>query len=143
MIEFKLYGVVYTIDFSFFLLWAIIYTLGRQYIVIPTFIACTVHEFGHLILITLSKRTIRSIEFKGTGIKIVPNYDRLLPIYWDLAIMSAGCMFNFILSAVVLCLDITSLKEVAYISLSLGVFNLLPFKSLDGGCIIEYLKSIH
>lgn len=142
MIEFNVKNITYRLDFSFFLLWAVIYLLGRESLVLPTFIACLVHEMGHIIIMNLSKRRIKSIEFRGTGIRIIPIYDRMLSIGWDIAIMSAGCICNFILSGVIIAFHIVSLYDLACVSFSLGLFNLLPFKSLDGGCIIELSKQI-
>jgi hypothetical protein len=139
MIEFKLCNITYRLDFSFFLLWCMVYILGKEALVLPTFIACLVHETGHIITMFLSKRRVHSIEFSGTGIKIVPIYDRLLPLRYDIAIMSAGCICNYILTAVILLFNLSSLYSLAYVSLSLGVFNMLPIKSLDGWDILQLL----
>lgn len=142
MIEFSIKNISYKLDFSFFLLWAVIYLLGRERLILPTFIACLIHEMGHIIVMTFFKRKIKSIEFRGTGIKIIPTYDKMLPLSWDIAIMSAGCICNFILSGVIILFQIQSLYDLACVSFSLGFFNLLPLKQLDGGCIIDLAKQL-
>ncbi|MGN1411825.1 MAG: site-2 protease family protein [Oscillospiraceae bacterium] len=88
----------------------------------------------------ISKRRIKSIEFSGIGIKIVPVYDRMLSLKWDIAIMSMGCISNLILSGVIILFGISPLYDLACVSFSLGLFNLLPFKQLDGGSIISLLQ---
>jgi Zn-dependent protease len=140
MIEFKLKSVTYRLDFSFFLLWAMVYLLGRERLIIPTFTACLVHELGHLVTIALSKRGVKSIEFRGTGIKITQTHGRLLPLAWDVAIVTSGCLCNFMLSSVIFILKVEPLYDLAQVSLSLGVFNALPIKSLDG---YDFLQLIH
>lgn len=139
MIEFKIKSITYKLDFSFFLLWCMMYLLGKEYLVIPMFLACLVHEIGHIFPMILLGRKIKSIEFSGTGIKIIPIYDRLLSKRWDIIIMASGCLSNFLLTAIILIFKIYPLYDVAYISLSLGIFNALPIKSLDGYDIVQLI----
>lgn len=139
MIEFKVKSVTYRLDFSFFLLWAMMYLLGHEKLMLPMFIACLIHEMGHIIPMTIYGRKIKSIEFGGTGIKIVPIYDRMLSKKCDVIIMISGCLSNFILTAIVFVFNIQSMYSVAYVSLSLGVFNALPIKSLDGFDVVQLI----
>jgi Zn-dependent protease len=139
MIEFKLRSVTYRLDFSFFLLWCVVYILGKESLILPTFIACLVHELGHIVALALSGCKVRRIEFSGVGIKIVPQYGRMLPKRWDCAIIVSGCVSNFLLSGVVLLFKLYPLYDIAYVSLSLGVFNALPIKSLDGYDLLQLL----
>lgn len=142
MIEFKIKNISYRLDFSFFLLWAMIYLLGRERLILPTFIACLIHEMGHIIVMILSKKKIKSIEFRGTGIKIIPIYDKILSWGWDMAIISSGCISNFLLSMIIISFKIAPLYDLACVSFSLGFFNLLPFRHLDGGCIVALLRDL-
>lgn len=139
MIKFKVKSITYRLDFSFFLFWAMMYLLGREKMVLPMFLACLVHEMGHIVPMVISGRKIKSIEFGGTGIKIVPLYDKMLPIEWDIIIMISGCLSNFLLTAIVLMFKIYPLYNVAYVSLSLGIFNALPIKSLDGYDVVQLI----
>lgn len=139
MIEFKVKSVIYRLDFSFFLLWAMMYLLGRERLILPMFLACLVHEMGHIVPMVISGRKIKSIEFSGTGIKIVPIYDRLLSKRCDIIIMISGCLSNFLLTAIVFIFKVYPLYDVAYISLSLGIFNALPIKSLDGYDVLQLI----
>lgn len=139
MIEFKLKSITYKLDFSFFLLWCMMYLLGKDKLILPMFLACLVHEMGHIITMMLSGRKIKSIEFGGTGIKIVPIYDKILSLKWDILIMISGCLCNFILTSIILLFKIYPLYDVAYISLSLGIFNALPIKSLDGWDVLQLI----
>lgn len=139
MIEFKVKSITYRLDFSFFLFWAMMYLLGREKMVLPMFLACLVHEMGHIVPMVISGRKIKSIEFGGTGIKIVPLYDKMLLIEWDIIIMVSGCLSNFLLTAIVLIFKIYPLYNVAYVSLSLGIFNALPIKSLDGYDVVQLI----
>jgi Zn-dependent protease len=111
--------------------------MGKEKLILPTFTACLIHEMGHIITMLLYKRSIKTIEFSGIGIKIVPIYDKLLPIHKDIAIMLSGCLCNFILTAIILLFRIHQLYSLAYVSLSLGVFNILPIKSLDGWDVLQ------
>lgn len=141
MIEFKIKSITYQLDFSFFLLWCMMYLLGKEYLVIPMFLACLVHEMGHIIPMIIFGRKIKSIQFSGTGIKIVPIYDRLLSKNCDIIIMISGCLSNFLLTAIILIFKIYPLYDVAYISLSLGIFNALPIKSLDGYDVVQLIMN--
>ena len=71
------------------------------------------------------------LRFSGTGIRIIPHKNSVLPISRDIAILLGGPFANILVWAVLL--PIGKAQSFAYMNLFLGFFNLLPYRSLDGG----------
>lgn len=94
---------------------------------------CIVHEMGHLLAIYITGGKVKSVIFSGTGVIINsikrPNY--------ELFIMLAGAGANLIVFFMLGILNISGIFR--WLNLAIAVYNLLPYRQLDGGsalCIL-------
>lgn len=97
--------------------------------------AALCHEFGHIIVMKLLGVGVGEIEVTlfGAEIRSVP---RMLNTAGEVAVYSAGAVANIVCAGAAYLLFSGEWATVFIIcSLALAVFNLLPIKSLDGGCI--------
>ena len=97
--------------------------------------AAVCHELGHIIVMRLLGVGVGEIEVTlfGAEIRSVP---RMLNMAGEVAVYSAGAAANIVSAGAVYFLfsgEWTTLFIIC--SFTLAIFNLLPIKSLDGGCI--------
>lgn len=95
--------------------------------------SCILHELGHLVAMCLLSSPPDSVSFYFGGMKIKPQRGFCSRPAMT-AILSAGCAVNFLAAAVSVLLR---LDRLCYINLALGLLNMLPFSSLDGGHLLE------
>ena len=109
------------------------------------FICASIHELGHIVAAALLKIKIKCFELSVCGAKIIPS--NTICTYTDEIILClSGPLANFITLCILVPLVnigadslIESLDFLTYIALfsgMLGLVNLLPIKSLDGGRIL-------
>lgn len=72
------------------------------------------------------------IEIKSFNIKIIEKLRFKKELYKDIIIILAGPFFNIIAYLVFLLFNL----KLSYINLYIGLFNLLPAASLDGGQLL-------
>lgn len=105
-------------------------------VIIYGLISALLHEFGHLFCMYLVGYRVRIVNFGFLNADIISNQieDKKL-----LLILSGGCFVNFLLATIFgsmfVCFSTEVFKIIAYQNIGLGVFNLLPIYSLDGGQI--------
>ena len=133
------------IRLSSIMLFASILVSENKILSLSVLICATIHELGHIVSALLLKIKIKRFEFSICGAKIIPTQS-LCTYLKELILCFCGPLANFITFA--LCLpavnitsnsDATSLDFFTYMalfSILLGVINLLPIKSLDGGRIL-------
>lgn len=127
--------------FGFFALWAAVLTANEyynnHYPALPIFLLCLAHESGHLFAAKIAGLSPECITFCAAGIRLsVKNGTHSRGLFPELLLLSAGCAVNF---ALVPMLVAAKMRLWAMVSLSLGIFNLLPLSSLDGGRLIRAL----
>lgn len=125
--------------FGFFALWAAVLTANEYYSgnypALPVFLLCLAHESGHIFAAGAAGLFPESITFCAAGIRMsVKNGTYSRGLFRELILLSAGCAVNF---ALVPLFVLAKMRLWAMVSLALGVFNLLPLSSLDGGRIIR------
>ncbi|MBR6580202.1 MAG: M50 family metallopeptidase [Ruminococcus sp.] len=100
--------------------------------------ACIVHELGHIFAVYLTGGEILSIQFSWTGIKMTaaPPKSAKSAIFVQLC----GPLANLL--AFLLLLAGGKTGYFAIFCLTEGLLNLLPYKFLDGGTILELLAEI-
>jgi len=119
----------------FFLLLAI--TDGGLYFFIPL-CAALFHEAGHLTAMFALKYPVDSVEITvfGADIRTHVTGGHVLS---DIAVYAAGACGNLLSCTVVYAIfgNCETAEMFCACSLLLAAINLLPIKSLDGGCVFE------
>lgn len=137
MLRIHLFGVQVTVSFlSFALITAYLLVDKNGYGYCGVLAAIT-HELAHIIVYMLLGRKPKEVTLAVEGIRLKAS-DRYLSPGKEALALFAGCFAN--LSMFVL-LGLFSRSEemtvMALTHLSLGVFNLLPVGSLDGGMLMR------
>lgn len=131
MIKFRLFSVDFKIDFSFFMFMALVFMTNNYSSVIIFFLACAVHETGHLIAMFFTGAEVKSISISGLGINIMQSRKNLISSFRSLIILSGGVLVNLLIFlSGIFCSNFENMN------LMLFFFNILPFRNLDGGSII-------
>ena len=109
----------------------ILFYLAPVSLFLPMVVCCAVHEAAHLLCARLLHLPIRRLELTllGARIQVDAASDRAL-----LACTAAGPAASLVLGAI-----LPFAPRVGLVSLALGIFNLLPFRALDGGQILLLL----
>ncbi len=135
MLEFTIKDYKIKLSFSFFAVLAVLFFIGDNFAVITALLCCFMHEFGHMLMMHRFSVPINEIMLYGGGIKLVSETDRLYDKKSEIYVLLAGAGVNM------LCFFIFKglLTQLAYTSLILGLFNLLPFKYFDGGRVLKLI----
>lgn len=136
MLEFKCKNIHICLSFSFFALFAVLFYSNQTIKILLPLLACILHELGHIFMMCIYKCNPRKIVFYGGGIKICPNC-RIISYQKEIAVLFAGCITNLSLGIVLTILGVFS--DFAFSNITLGLFNLLPFKAFDGGQILRLM----
>lgn len=140
MISFSFRKINFIIDFSFFAVTALLCLIGGGENIAAAFSVCLIHEAGHLIPMAIYGEKINSVRISGCGIRIIPFKNPLKPFIWDIVILSGGSFLNITTGFIILAFC-GKMKIFAVMNIILGIFNLLPYRSFDGGEIILTLIS--
>ena len=127
-------GTVFTVDFSFFAVAALVAVRGGALYFLLLFLACLLHELGHLAMLLLFHRHVQTVSLCGAGALFVPS--AACGAYWqDILVSLAGPAVNLLLAAALGLLGRwwEPLYLLAGAQAVLGCFNLLPILPLDGG----------
>lgn len=126
------------------LTFSVVSSVDGQDILLLCLISASLHEAGHLILICKSKGKPRGINIYPSEIQIISNSVNL-SLKEDILITLAGVFTNFILSAVFyfifLLYNLRLFYDFSVCNLIMGIFNILPIESLDGGQLLRMLIS--
>ncbi len=128
MIKFEFFGTEIDLDFTFFAVLALFFFFdsGTGFC---AFLSCMFHELGHLIVMRIFNIPTERLTFYGGGIQLSTDIgNRSCSV--RIAVLSAGCVFNLLLAAV---LFLCGAKTVAAVNMFICLFNLLPVSHLDGG----------
>lgn len=105
--------------------------LDRDNRVIFCFLAAILHELGHVLMMLLCGVHVRAIRLRLFDVLI--QADDAPSFKADVLITMGGVAVNFLFALLLypVCM------KVALPHLALGIFNLLPVMSLDGGHLLE------
>lgn len=119
---------------GFLLLLAVLFYLDEGVGVLPwALLACAAHELGHYALGRALGGRLEWLELSAVGAQMKLRYP-VPPDYWrELSVAMAGPAVNLALGWA-----FAAFKQFAAagVSLTLGLFNLLPILPLDGGCAL-------
>jgi Zn-dependent protease len=139
MIKLKFKEINIVFRFTFFAVAAIFLLFRDNEIALMGIAASLIHEFGHIFVMKLLGVRLNSVEFYLLGIKISKSKSQIIPYNRELLVLIAGVAVNLVLSAILLLSRNPHLTSFGIVNAAIGVFNLLPFKILDGGQIKELL----
>lgn len=137
MIKLRIFSAEFKIDFSFFMFTALVFMTNNYRSAVMFFTACAVHEAGHLIAMLFTGAEIKSILISGLGINIMQSRENLISSGRSLFILAGGVTVNLLIF-----LSGKFCSDFLQINLMLFVFNILPFRNLDGGSIILCIGEI-
>lgn len=139
MTEIYIFGVRVRVDISFLAIIALAAVYGRGEKLASAAAVCAVHEFGHIIALYLVGGSLRSVTFLGAGIKLEPDRSRMLPMIGEALVLISGPLANVLMSVFSGAFGKLS-QEIFAFGLGAAFFNLLPYRSLDGGSLILLLS---
>ena len=107
-----------------------------------TIVVSTLHEIGHIIATLICKRNISYVKINAFSVDIIQK-DSFLPYSQELFILICGPILNIIsyviFQSVYSIIRIEILESFAVQNLLIGIMNLLPISSLDGGQILSII----
>ena len=98
--------------------------------------AAAVHEAGHVTACIAMGGRVEVLTLSAVGAELKLDYPSVISYGRENIVLLSGAAANLVLGAVSYFLG---LYQMAYISVGLGVFNLLPITPLDGGRIFYNL----
>lgn len=114
---------------------AAVLILDRENHVVCCIAAAILHELGHILMMRLFRIRVRSVSVRIFDVGI--EADRPASFSADIGVTVGGPVMNFICAAAFAPLS----RDMTLANLALGVFNLLPVMSLDGGRLLYLLLS--
>lgn len=135
---FSVCGVKIRIEFSFLVFLTLLFLIKNSMTVFCFFTVCLVHEAGHAAAVCFAGGSLSEIIFCGMGIRMIPSRGRILPLKSELFILLAGPAVNLVLFVFLNAIDPGNM--FALLNLCAAVFNLMPYKLLDGGSAINLLS---
>ncbi len=112
--------------------------LDRSLLSLLALAAALIHELGHLAAMFLVGTKVTEIEMTVFGAEIRTRTMSQNSLE-NIVIFASGAAANLISALIVYTLPSASFEALFFggASLSLAVVNLLPIRTLDGGCILE------
>lgn len=143
MIRFRIFGCVIELSFLFVAATACTVLLDHIGCILTTLLASFLHECGHLTAMFLLGGAPERITFGVFNIDIVDQNRTKRGYRQDLIILLVGPAVNLILFVLLYAVSYlmpgVDLLFAASAHLLIGLFNLLPVESLDGGQILYAL----
>lgn len=133
--KFRLSQTQIEVDYLAVCAWAMVLIVDTSGAVVLCMIAAFIHECGHLLCMCLVHQSISRVSVSLFDIAIVCDSDKSFTE--DLVITSGGVVSNFIFGAVFLFVY----KPLAISNFVIGMFNLLPVVTFDGGHALRLVLS--
>ena len=129
------------IKFGFFsLLIAVTMIISANEYTYISFLAAAIHETGHLFAAKILKIKLTELKFDFLGARLIVSRN-IISYSQEIILCAFGPLFNFLSAIIVyaasqrLKTDHSLISFFIFASLALGILNLLPIKSFDGGRI--------
>ena len=122
------------LHFSFLVFTALLFLMRSNSLIINFSAVCAVHEAGHIIAAQLCGKRVAAVDITGFGIRMETDRSCISPVSHDAFILLAGPAVNLVIYIlpVFYCLG----EELRLLSLAAALYNLLPYRQLDGGALI-------
>ena len=118
-----------TVSPGFVLLWTAIYFFGTEELLLSLMLSVMVHELSHIVMLKCVGGKVEGLNFHAAGLEIVCQ-TQLLSYRREFISAAAGPLGSLLLAVIAARFEAYTLAGV---SLTLGLYNLLPVKILDGG----------
>ncbi len=105
-----------------------------------TFAVCLLHELGHGAAMAAAGAGIREIRLYAAGVQMRTS-KALVSVRQELCILLSGPAANLLAAAILFRLQ--GGGTMAMLHLGMGLFNLLPYRILDGGSALRCLLAVH
>ncbi len=138
--QFKIKNVNIKISFTFLWLFLIFIIADKTKIYLITLLSSMVHELVHILFIYLFKMSLESLNISLFGGNIKRKTGRCTD-YKNEAIINFSAPITNIVVGAVLSIIYGINNDFAIINLTLGIFNILPFYSFDGGVGLKCILS--
>lgn len=138
MIKFEIWGISVSVTFGFLFLSSVFLICCPTRTALLVSSACLIHELGHCFAAVILNVKFRKLMLWSGGISITPQ-SRIISYRSEITVLVSGPFFNLVFAG--LCAAAKA-NDAMRINLTLAFFNMLPFKSLDGGCTIRLLKEM-
>ncbi len=140
MIQIKIKDMAICLDFTFFMVMALLFMIQSGGIWLYGILSCTAHEISHIMVMALYKIPIERITFYGAGIKISSEAVENAAAHIKAMVYSAGCLMNFILAAI---FWLSGIIPAAAANICIGIFNLIPIGEFDGARLLKLWAIYH
>ena len=112
--------------------------MDKSGFVLVGIISSLMHEVGHIIAVKAKKCNIDSIKLGCVNADIFLNCGNLTD---KIIILFSGSVMNFFIAVIFkimcnMCCDFNIFNTIYLQNLCIGILNLLPISTLDGGCIL-------
>lgn len=138
MVEQKLFGITFGVSIGFMSLLTFMLYVDKTGLMLPTFFATLLHEWGHIIMLLSYRCKIDKILFKVGSVAVEGNF--VLPTVKECIMLLAGPGINFLFFAICYALFLATNGMIylnfGLVSLVVGAVNLLPVYGLDGGNLL-------
>ena len=121
-------------DFGFPAMLAILFMQADAGLLKQSLLVCMIHELGHGIAMCLTKAGIQEIRLYAVGIRMKTNAG-LLSDSKLLAVYLSGPLMNLLCAVLFRNFN----ADISALHLEMGLFNLLPYRILDGGAVCGVL----
>lgn len=142
---FRLFGIQIKVSYSSVLLFTIaVISSVREDLIILFLISSLLHEVGHLVFIITFCGKPQRLSISLTEFNISCDMSKL-SFFQELLISTSGFVTNFFLSLVsflfYLCFKSHLFYDFSAVNILIGIFNILPIKSLDGEAVLSNILS--
>ncbi len=143
--QFKIKTTTYKISFTFLALALLVLTAGKSRTIGILLLFAILHELVHLIFIYRFSVAPDKVDFTLFGANISRGLTVTNNINSEIIINISAPVFNivtgasFYLFSYISADDNLLLKEIAEVNFVLGLFNLIPFHTFDGGNVLKYV----
>lgn len=136
--KFKVKNTEIYLSFTFFAVFLILLCVGQLKICLYSLVSSLIHETVHIIFILIFSGGISNITLSGFGANIKRTNEDLLTPLKEAVISLSAPVFNLLISFVsfLICKKSTPFGAV---NMVIGLFNLLPYYTFDGGRGLSYL----
>lgn len=133
MVSITIGGVEIAVDFTAPAIAALLLltTPIRDYAIL--LLACMIHESAHFLFLGIFRKMPARLRISGVGLHLDVPEAVLCPLPVLTAILLAGAAANFTAALLFFAMHI---PDAAMVNLSLGVWNLLPYRAADGGTLL-------